>query len=169
VGDYVGTGSHLTSTELRLWTSFVDTSRILETELEHHLVTEFGMTHREYEILVRIDGHGGQMRMSALARQIEASPALITQTVGRLVERTWLERKPSPHDRRGVEAALTTAGHSALAAAAKPHAELIRHLLLTPVDAQDLEVTAESLGKVADHLRSHRAGNTCDNAACPLG
>ncbi len=169
MSEFVGTGSHLTSTELRLWTSFLDTSRILEAELEKQLICDFVMTHREYEILVRIDGHGGQMRMSVLARQIEASPALITQTVGRLVERTWLDRKPSPDDRRGVEAALTTAGYAALAAAAKPHAELIRQLLLAPMDAQDLEVIAESLGNVADHLRSHRAGKACDNPACPLG
>lgn len=168
MGEYLGTSSHLTSTELRLWTSFLDTSRILETEVEAQLVSEFGMTHREYEVLVRVDGHGGQLRMSELARQIEASPALITQTVGRLAERGWLERKPSPDDRRGVEAALTPLGRSALAAAAKPHAELVRQLLLAPMCADALDAVASSLGNVADHLRAHRAGEPCDDAGCPL-
>ena len=167
--NFVGTGRHLASNELRLWTSFVDTSRILETELENQLVTDFGMTHREYEVLVRIDGHGGQLRMSVLARQIEASPALITQTVARLVDRNWIERRPSPDDRRGVEAALTPLGRDRLAAAAKPHAELIRQLLLAPLDTGDLDAMAHSLGQVADHLRLHRSGTACEDPDCPIG
>lgn len=169
MGDYVGTGSHLTPTELRVWTSFLDTSRILETELEAQLTNEFGMTHREYEVLVRVDGHGGQLRMSELARQIEASPALVTQTVGRLVDRGWIERKPSPEDRRGVEAALTTSGKDALAAAAKPHADLVCELLISRMNPDHLDAIAASLGAVADHLRSHRAGGLCDQDDCPLG
>ncbi len=169
VSDYVGTGKHLTSTELRLWTSFLDTSRILETELEHQLSTHFGMTHREYEVLVRVDGASGQMRMSELARQIESSPALITQTVSRLVERGWMERQPSASDRRGVEAALTDLGRDHLAKAAGPHAELVRRLLLDPIDSAKVATIANSLGSVADHLRAHRAGDGCEDPDCPVG
>jgi DNA-binding MarR family transcriptional regulator len=168
VSDYAGTGKHLTATELRLWTAILDASRIAETEIEAQLSGDFGMTHREYEVLVRIDGAGGQMRMSVLARQIECSRALVTQTVSRLVERRWLERKPSPGDRRGVEAALTALGRRKLAAAAKPHAELVRRLLLSPIDAVNLEVVADEFRSVADHLRSHRAGESCDDETCPL-
>lgn len=169
VGDYVGTGNHLGPTELRFWTSFLDASRILETELADQLTNDFGMTHREYEVLVRVDGAGGRMRMSHLARQIEASPALISQTVSRLAERGWIERKPSPDDRRGVEAALTELGRDQLALAAGPHAELVRRLLLDPVDPAALPLIAESLGRVADHLRAHRAGDRCDDPRCPIG
>lgn len=168
MSEFVGTGSHLNSTELRLWTSFLDTSRILETELERQLADEFGMTHREYEVLVRLDGAGGSMRMSVLARQIEASPALVTQTVDRLVERGWLERQPTPDDRRGVQAALTAAGSRELGAAAGPHAELVRRLLISPIDADALDAIAQSLGNVADHLRTHRAGATCTDPNCPV-
>lgn len=168
VSDFVGTGKHLTAIELQLWTSFLDASRILETELETQLSSDFGMTHREYEILVRIDGAAGQARMSVLARQVECSPALLTQTVSRLVKRGWLERKPSPRDRRGVEAALTELGRSELAAAAAPHADLVRRLLLAPIDPEHIEAVATSLHEVATHLRSHRAGEPCNDASCPL-
>lgn len=164
---YVGTGKHLSPTELRLWTSFLDTSRILETELETQL-TAFGMTHREYEVLVRVDGDGGRMRMSVLARRIEASPALVSQTVGRLVERGWLTREPSTTDKRGVEAALTDLGRRQLAAAAQPHAELVRQLLIKPMDPEHLEYIAASMGTVADHLRAHRAGEPCGQPECPI-
>jgi len=71
-----GTGRHLAPDELRLWTSFLDAARIIETELADQLVDDHGMTHREYEVLVRVDGAGGAMRMATLSRQIEASRAL---------------------------------------------------------------------------------------------
>ena len=168
MSDYVGTGKHLGTTELRLWTSFLDASRILETELEAQLGAEFGMNHREYEVLVRVDGAGGRMRLAQLARQIEASPALISQTVTRLEERGWIQRQPSPDDRRGVEAVLTELGQTHLATAAGPHAQLVRRLLLDPIAAGDLARVAESLGNVADHLRAHRAGDACDDPHCPV-
>lgn len=168
MGDYVGTTKHLSATELRLWTSFLDASRILETELERQLVDDFGMTHREYEVLVRVDGGGGQMRLNTLARQIEASPALITQTVDRLVGRGWVTRQPAATDRRGVEAAMTAAGRRALGKAAGPHAERVRRLLITPMDADHVDAIATSLGATADHLRSHRRGDGCADIDCPM-
>jgi|GEM_PF-3763028 len=164
-----GTASHLSATEMQLWTGFLDASRIIETELEAQLSGDFDMTHREYEVLVRIDGAGGHMRMSTLARQIEASPQLVSQTVDRLAERGWVKRQPSPTDRRGVEAALTTDGRSKLAQAAGPHAELVRQLLIQPMDSKHLQTVAASIGATADHLRRHRSGKSCADPNCSLG
>lgn len=165
--DISGTGAHLDSTQLRVWTSLLDTSRILDTELEELLMEDHAMIHREYEVLVRVDGAGGRMRMSRLARQIEASPALVSQTVSKLGERGWVVRERVAGDRRGVDAVLTDDGRRALASASQPHAERIRALLLDPLGPA-LEVIAESLGRVADHLRMHRAGESCDNTNCPM-
>lgn len=165
--DFVGTGRHLTKTELRFWTSFLDASRIIETELDSQL-HDYGMTHREYEILVRVDGSGGEQRMSVLARQIEASPALITQTVNRLVERGWIERNPTPGDRRGVVASLTDDGRAVLAECSGPHAERVRSLLFYGLSSREVAALSKSLGGVADHLRGHRAGTACNDVDCPL-
>lgn len=162
-----GTGAHLNSTQLRAWTSLLDTSRILDAELEAELVQNHGMTHREYEVLVRVDGAGGAQRMSTLARQIEASAPLVTQTVVKLEERGWISREPSSADGRGVDAVLTKAGEAALLAASGPHAALIRSLLITPL-GHHVENLANGLGVVADHLRAHRAGVACDDPACPM-
>lgn len=162
-----GTGRHLTPDELRLWTSFLDAGRIIETELARQLNHEFDMSHREYEILVRVGGAGGAMRLADLGRQIEASRALVSQTIDRLVERGWVVRRPNPDDARGVDAALTTAGFDALGAAAGPHAQLVQDLLLKPM-GHDLATVAGRLGAVADHLRSHRRAQGCGDPACPL-
>jgi DNA-binding MarR family transcriptional regulator len=163
-----GTGAHLSTSQLRAWTSLIDTGRILDAELEAELVQNHGMTHREYEVLVRLDGAGGAQRMSSLARQIEASAPLVTQTVARLEERGWIARQPSSTDGRGVDAVLTKAGEAALVTAAEPHAALIRSLFLTPL-GDEVELVASGLGAIADHLRAHRAGVGCDDPACPMG
>ncbi len=163
-----GTGRFLSSVELRAWTGLLDTARILDAELERDLATNHAMTHREYEVLVRLDGHGGSMRMTTLAAQIEASTPLVSQTVARLEDRAWVGRRKSTEDRRGVEAFLTPEGSAALRAAAEPHAVLVR-ALLTDVLGDDLEAVGEALTRVADHLRGHRRGDSCDDAGCPLG
>ena len=164
----VGTGRHLDEAELRLWTALLDTGRILDTVLETDLIEDHNMTHREYEVLVRLDGAGGEMRMSTLARQIEASPPLVTQTIERLEQRDWVERLPSPDDRRGVEARLRPAGRRALRRSAGPHASLIRELLLEPMTSDELSIVGEALGRVADHLRAHRRQGDCANPDCSL-
>lgn len=165
--EIAGTGAHLDATQLRAWTSFVDASRILETELESQLVEQYGMTHREYEVLVRVDGSGGRLRMSVLARQIEASAALISQTVSRLEGRGWIERSPTSGDGRGVDAVLTPEGRKALSRAAKPHAALVERLLLDHF-GEHLDDVAIALGEAADHFRQHRAGDPCDDPTCPM-
>lgn len=164
-----GTGRHLDPIELTLWTSLLDTSRILDTELERQLVAHHEMTHREYEVLVRVDGSGGRKRMATLAREIEASGPLVSQTVARLEQRGWVERVPSADDGRGVDAVLLPDGIAALANAARPHAELIRALLHDHVPADLLSTTARAMEAVATHLRSHRAGGPCPHASCPMG
>ena len=84
MNEIVGTGAHLSREQLRVWTSLNDAIRIVDSEIEADLLANHHMTHREYEVLVRVDGAGGRARMSALAMQIEASAPLITAA------RLWL-------------------------------------------------------------------------------
>lgn len=164
-----GTGRHLTTEELRLWTSFLDAGRMIEQAMAADLAVNHAMSHREYEVLVRLDGAAGSMRMSELARQVAASAPLITQTIVRLEERDWVRRERSAGDSRGIDAVLTRAGRAALAEAATPHARLIRKLLLDLVGPDRLPHVAASMGDVADHLRNHRRDIPCERTDCPIG
>lgn len=168
MAELAGTGRHLDPTALRIWTSLLDSGRMLDEILSAHLAEDHKMTHREYEILVRLDGAGGRTRMSVLAAQMVASPSLITQTIERLEAREWVSREASLDDGRGVDAVLLADGRVALAAAAEPHAEIIQRLLIDRQPADALEVVADSLGQVADHLRAHRRGEACGDDECPL-
>ena len=125
-----GTGVHMTPAQLRAWTRFLEAGRRLEHVLARHLKSEHGMLHSEYEILVRVDGAGGRMRMGVLASQIVESHSRVSHTITRLEERGWVKRDRSAEDGRGFDVVLTPLGSEELAASSRKHADLIKDLLL---------------------------------------
>jgi DNA-binding MarR family transcriptional regulator len=129
---------------------------MLEERLAAQLHDQFGMSHREYEVLVRLDGAGGRLGMSELAAQMVASQPLMSQTVNRLEKRGWVAREPSSRDRRSIETVLGADGRAALREAAGPHAELVKSLLLENVGPVDLETFARSVQRAAEYLRNLR-------------
>lgn len=151
--DIVGTGAHLTSAELRTWTSFLDASRLLEDVLSSHVSREHDMNHSEYEVLVRLDGAKGRMRMSELASQVVATPSKLSYTADRLEQRGWIRRRSMVSDGRVVVAELTPGGRAVLAEAAVGHAELIRRHLLSHVETSERDVLAASMGRIIDSIR----------------
>ncbi|MFW2383071.1 MAG: MarR family winged helix-turn-helix transcriptional regulator [Acidimicrobiales bacterium] len=151
-----GTGKHLTELELRAWTGFLDASRMLEERLANQLSEHFDMSHRDYEVLVRLDGAGGRLRMSELAVQMVASQPLMSQTVNRLEKRGWVVREESTIDRRSIEAVISDAGRAALGRSSGPHAALVKSLLLDVVAESSLDEFSNSINRVAARLRDHR-------------
>ncbi len=160
-----GTGRHLAAVQLRVWTRFLDSSRLLEEKVARHLADEHSISHREYEILVRLDGNDGVMRMSVLADQIVASAPLVTQTVDRLVQRGFVVRQRPGNDSRGSEAVLTKAGSAKLLDVSGAHALLIERFLLDAMDKPTAIMVGDVLSKVSGHLRTHRHGDHCELCA----
>lgn len=156
-----GTGRYLTKGELRSWTRFLDASRLLEEILAQHVARDHGMTHSDYEVLVRLDGANGQMRMTTLADQVVSSAQKLTHTANRLERRGWIARVPSTEDARGLVATLLPPGREALAAAAGEHAALIKRYLLDVLTSEEQEILAESMDRVAAHMRTHRRKEPC--------
>lgn len=119
------------------------------------------MTHGEYEVLVRLDGNGGRMRMTMLARQVVSSAPKLTHTANRLESRGWIAREPVTEDGRGVQAVLLEAGRDALSAAAGEHADLIRQFMLDGLDEHERQVITDATDRLSSHLRVHRRGEHC--------
>ena len=151
--DIVGTGAHLTPAELRAWTRFLDASRLIEDLLATHVSREHDMNHGEYEVLVRLDGAKGRMRMAQLASQVVATPSKLTYTVDRLEDRGWVQRRSLVGDGRVVVAELTPEGRAALAAAAVVHADLIRHHLLSHMSGSEMDALAAAMDRVIESVR----------------
>lgn len=162
-----GTGRHLSKTELFAWTRLLDASRLIEEFLAKHVTQEHGMTHSDYEVLVRLDGASGSMRMTALASDVVSSPQKLYHTVNRLEERGWLHRESAPEDGRGSVATLTAEGSAVLAEAAVGHAQLIRSLLLEQLSDDELKMLGEMMQRVASHARIHRNAEHCEQCFAP--
>ena len=148
-----GTGRHLSTEELRAWTNFLDASRLIEQILARHLIDRHNMSHSEYEILVRLDGAGGSMRLTILAGQCVSSKSRLTHTLDRVEKRGWIIREAAVEDRRGINAVLTKSGSDALAAAAGEHADLIRVHLLQPMSDTELLVVADVMQRISRTIR----------------
>lgn len=161
-GDLAGTGRYLSPAELRAWTRFLDVGRLLDEILSQHLSQHHRMTHSDYEVLVRLDGNGGRMRMAMLARQVVSSAQQMTHISKRLESRGWIAREPVAEDGRGLEAVLLQPGREALAAAAGEHAGLIRQFLLDGLDERERHVIAEITERFSTHMRVHRRGERCE-------
>lgn len=147
-----GTGVHMTPGQLRAWTRFLEASRRLEHALAAHLKADHGMLHSEYEILVRVDGAGGKMRMGVLASQIVESHSMVSHTVSRLEERGWVRRDRSAEDGRGFDVVITERGSRDLGEASQKHAALIKELLLADLSDRELSEFTDQMQGVINRI-----------------
>lgn len=117
------------------------------------------MSHGEYEILVRLDGAGGAMRIGEIADECVAPRPRISQTLKRVEARGWITRRADETDGRGSIAELTPEGDAALVASAAEHAEIITEHLLEPLSDAELDALGLMMERVAIRLRSVRGMN----------
>lgn len=142
----------LDAEEQRAWRSYLRAVRLVDEVLRRGL-EEHGMSHPEYEILVRLsEAPGRALRMSELASGVVNSRSRLTHTVRRLEEAGWAVRRPVVADGRGVLCQLTDRGFAALEKAAHTHVEDVRRTLLDPMSREEFLALGASLGKVADRL-----------------
>ena len=143
----------LNETELAAWTGFLGAGALLNRRIEQQLREDSGLSHTQYEILVRLaDAPGVAMRMTELADALLNSKSGLTYQMT-LLERAGLtERRSCPTDVRGVIAVLTDAGSAKLESAAPGHAALVRELLIDVLTPEQVAVLADALGEVKRRL-----------------
>ena len=142
----------LDAEEQRAWRSYLRAVRLLDEELRRGL-EEHGLSHPEYEILVRLSERDGHvMRMSELAASVVSSRSRLTHTVSRLEREGLVVRRACTRDGRGVECVLTDRGMSTLEAAAHTHVEQVRTHLLDAMTREQFLALGEALAQVSDRL-----------------
>ena len=143
----------LSAEEMRAWQAFLAAGALLDRQLDQQLRQEAGLSHTQYEILVRLAAApGGELRMSDLAGALYTSKSGLTYQVTQLEKAGLVRRAAWPGDVRGVVAALTRAGRRRLAQAAPGHVAAVRALLIDVLTAQQLAAVADGLGEVARRL-----------------
>ena len=143
----------LSAEEMRAWQAFLAAGALLDRRLDQRLKQDAGLSHPQYEILVRLAAApGGELRMSDLAGALYTSRSGLTYQIARLEKAGLVRRGSSPGDVRGVVAALTGAGRQRLARAAPGHVAAVRELLIDVLTGEQLAVMADGLGEVARRL-----------------
>lgn len=139
----------LSDEEQRTWRAFLAATRLVFAELDRELQRDAGMPHTYYVILVALsEAPGGALRMTDLANVCGSSRSRLSHAVARLEEAGWVDRLPSPSDRRGALATLTDEGFEVLAATAPGHVEGVRrHVFdrLTPAQVCQLREVSEAI------------------------
>lgn len=140
--------------EMAAWQGFLEATSRVSRHLEQQLKDDAGLSHPQYEILVRLaEAPEGEARMSDLAQELFASKSGLTYQVGQLEKRGLVARRSCLTDVRGVLATLTPAGREALVDAAPGHVAAVRDSLIDVLDEEELTVIARALGRVGARLR----------------
>ena len=143
----------LSAEEMRAWQAFLAAGALLDRRLDQRLRQEAGLSHAQYEILVRLAASpGGELRMTDLAGALYTTKSGLTYQITRLEKAGLVRRGATPGDVRGVVAALTSAGRRQLAQAAPGHVAAVRELLIDVLTPQQLTAVADGLGTVARRL-----------------
>ena len=148
----------LSMAELRTWrrvgTGF---SRLMST-FDRQLRDDAGLSLDDFDVLATLSSApGNAMRMAALAERISFSPSRLSHAVHRMEERGWVTREKTPDDLRGRVAHLTTQGEQTLKGAWPGHADLIRRLVIDPLEPEQFEALAESFARISQAVITERA------------
>jgi DNA-binding MarR family transcriptional regulator len=130
----------LSGDEQAAWRSSLSAVQLLNAAVEAQLQRDSGLSHADYEILVRLsDEPEHALRMSELANRTLFSRSRLSHAVGRLEKSGLVRREPYPDDRRGLCAVLTDRGFQTLAGAAPGHVETVRRALFEQLTAQQVD------------------------------
>ncbi|AHH95643.1 MarR family winged helix-turn-helix transcriptional regulator [Kutzneria albida] len=143
----------LSERELRTWQGFLTAATVLTRLVEQQLKEEAGLSHPQYEVLVRLSAApGGELRMTELAEVAVTSKSGLTYQVGQLEKAGLVRRKSCPSDVRGVVAALTDEGWRKLREVAPGHAELVRRHFVDGLSERQFAALSDGVDALAARL-----------------
>lgn len=128
---------------------------LLNRRLGQQLERDSGLSHLQYEILVRLeDAATHEMRMSDLAAVLLNSKSKLTYQIDRLEQAGLVRRRSSSNDMRAVFAVITEAGRRKLQEAAPGHVAAVRDLFIDVLTDDQLKAFRMGLGEVLRRLRA---------------
>ena len=149
----MGSPRWLTEDEQRAWRAHLQATRLLMDAVDAQLQRDAGLSHADYEILVRLsEAPGRQLRMSQLADALLFSRSRLSHAAARLERIGWVRRQGCTDDARGTLALLTDDGWDKLVATAPGHVAAVReHLVdrLSPVQLAQLQQIAAAVRRAA--------------------
>ncbi|MFH8793350.1 MarR family winged helix-turn-helix transcriptional regulator [Streptomyces sp. NPDC017941] len=149
----MGETKWLSDDEMAAWQAFLTAGALLDRRIEEQLKAEAGLSHLQYEVLVRLSAEeGGELRMSELAGSVVTTKSGLTYQITQLEKAGLVRRRSCAADVRGVYAVLTDEGRARLRRAAPGHLEVVRAHLVDVLDEDQLRSLREGLGEVVRRL-----------------
>ena len=143
--------SFFTSAEARAWGGFLSTHSRLNRRLEENLRRASGLSHAEYEVLLRLFGsEDGRLRIQTLAEHSLLTHSGISRLIDRLEGSGLVTRAEAQEDKRGAYAVLTDDGRAHFEEAARRHTALVHELFLSHFTQDELETMASFWGRLED-------------------
>ena len=149
----------LNAEERRAWLAFITTANMLNRRLDQQLTRDDGLSHLQYEILVRLgDTPEHELRMTELAAAMLNSKSKLTYQIDRLEKSGLVRRRTSSGDMRAIYAVLTDAGREKLHDAAPGHVATVRELFIDVLTPAQLTAIGDGLGEIARRLQENNHG-----------
>jgi DNA-binding MarR family transcriptional regulator len=140
----------LAAHEMRAWRALLGAQHRLGRILDLELQAAHGTTLADHEVLILLsEAADGAMRMADLADMLTISRSGLTRRVDRMAAAGLVARERCASDGRGVFARITPSGLRALELATPVHVAGVRRHFVEALDADELELLATALEKVA--------------------
>jgi DNA-binding MarR family transcriptional regulator len=151
-------GPWLSDDEQRTWRSFLGATRLLFDQLDRELQRDAGMTHADYEILVRLsEAPDRALRMGELAERTGSSRSRLSHAVAGLEADGWVRRERCATDGRGAIAVLTDKGATALRDAAPGHVRGVRRHVFDQLGPAQQRSLRKASDAILGHLEQEQA------------
>lgn len=132
-----------TKLESAAWGGLVSTQGRLFKKIEDDLRRKSGITHAEFEVLLRlVFAPSARLRIQELASMSALTHSGTSRLVDRLVGSGFVERAHAEEDGRGAYAVLTREGRAHFNIAARQHVALVRSVFLSHFSRKELEQMA---------------------------
>jgi DNA-binding MarR family transcriptional regulator len=141
--------------QLAAYFALMEVSTLLQHAVDQQLREDGGLSYTQFQILAVLgETPEGQRRMTDIADRLVHSRSGLTYQVAQLAKAGLVARTPSSDDERSIIVATTPQGRAVLAQVMPGHVELVRSLLLAPLDERDITALSDVLGRVRAHVRS---------------
>jgi DNA-binding MarR family transcriptional regulator len=149
----------------RAWAALTVAHAAVSARLGAALQRACGLRVNDFEVLLRLDGAGGDgVRLGELRDTARLSQPALSRLIDRLEGRGWLRRATDPGDRRGVLVAITPSGRETVRRAVPVHAATVREALLDRLSPAERDQLTAVLDRIAASQR-RRAPLRCQAVA----
>jgi DNA-binding MarR family transcriptional regulator len=134
----------LNELEIAAWAGFVMTQGRLFRRIEDELRQQSGITHSEYEVLLRLNySKERRERIQTLAAKSLLSRSGTSRAVDRLVKVGYVKRSDAEEDGRGAYAELTARGRAFFEKTQAEHLKLVKDVYISKFNEPELKLLAE--------------------------